>query len=151
MKVITYGIQPKPKPPPNFPEMLADHIMSRHGGWVLAEAVKIIARRLVGSDVPQAETPAPASPLGDVVPPLPIVETPTRRRPGRPKGARKRRWTAERKEAHRLRKEKRIEEIRNNPVAQALMTAIGAKPAFGQDVNKPVEQIDATSHPSNVA
>jgi hypothetical protein len=153
MKVITYGIQPKPKPPPNFPEMLADHIMSRHGGWVLAEAVKIIARRLVGSDVPQAESSAPAAviqPISEEVDLIPIGVKP-KRRPGRPKGTRKRRWSEERKQAHRLRKERRLEEIRANPRAQALMATLSGMAGARQDGNNPLKQIDATSQPSNVA
>ena len=149
MKVITYGIQPKPKPPPNFPEMLADEIMRRHSGWVLVEACRIIAQRLV-PEVPQSETSVPIAVRSDQE--HQAVETPTpKRRPGRPKGARKRRWTAERKEAHRLRKEKRIEEIRNNPRAQALMATLSGMAGARQDGNNPLKQIDATSQPSNAA
>jgi hypothetical protein len=135
MKVITYGIQPKPKPLPNLPLMLADEIMRRHSGWVLVEACKIIAQRLV-PDVPQSETSAPPATEYDIGVGVAKLSTP-KRRPGRPKGTRKRRWTAERKEAHRLRKEKRIEEIRNNPRAQALMATLsgmtGARQGDGSE------------------
>jgi hypothetical protein len=88
MKVITYGIQPKPKPPPNFPEMLADEIMRRHSGWVLVEACRIIAQRLV-PEVPQSETSAPPEKTSDAVLPV-LVGTDTmsvrKRRRGRPRG-----------------------------------------------------------------
>jgi hypothetical protein len=139
MKVITYGPKPPPKPPKSIAEQLCDELERRYSIRLLDDAIEILkARRarLLEAEVPQSETSAPAVDLADVVSKS-IVETPTRRRPGRPKGTRKRRWTAERKEAHRLRKEKRIEEIRNNPVAQALMATLsgmtGARQGDGSE------------------
>src|SRR5260370_40544471 len=150
MKTIIYGPRPAPKPQKSWAEQICDEILHRYSIELLENAIEILkARRdrLVGSNVPQSESPAPANTQLVKIGSKSVVEAPTRRPPGRP---RKRRWTAERHEAHRLRKEKRIEEIRNNPRAQALMAAIGGKPAFGLGVGKPAEQVDATYQPSNV-
>ena len=124
MKTIIYGPRPAPKPQKSWAEQICDEILHRYSIELLENAIEILkARRdrLVGSNVPQSESPAPANTQLVKIGSKSVVEAPTRRPPGRP---RKRRWTAERHEAHRLRKEKRIEEIRDNPRAQALMATL---------------------------
>jgi len=133
---------------PNHVKSVLDDAVTRIRRALTHEAVKLLVARL---DVSQGEKGIDRH---DTLAPAVVVDKrlstgsiTRKRRRGRPRG----KWTKERREAHRLRKEKRAEEIRNNPVAQALMGMFGSKPSALEGAGKPVEQIDATSQPSNVA
>ncbi len=111
----------------------------------LREAIAELQSRLAKLEALQGENSVPAAVDDKLFTVSNLTESPKipKRRPGRPKGTRRRRWSEKRKEMHRAKQERRAEEIRNNPRAQALM-AMFSGPAG-------VRQADGSEKPNMTA
>ncbi|SRR5260370_983616 len=111
-------IKPDTRP---FPEQLADDLERRFSKLVLDAVIDILQKKRSRLDVPQPETSAPPAVIQPISEGANLAK-PKRRR-GRPKGPR-RPWTAERKEAHRLKKQQEWEKMKNDPNIQAMTSKL---------------------------
>ena len=135
MKTITYGPKPPPKPQKSFVELLADDMERHYSIKLLSDVIQELQRRRAKLEFYQKEI-APAGSVSQEIHPetnsqnLGKPTIPKRR--GRKPGF-KQPWSDARHAAHRLKKARKLEEIRNNPVAQALMTAVSGMAGASQD------------------
>jgi hypothetical protein len=134
MKTITYGPKPPPKPQKSFVELLTDDMERHYSIKMLSDVIEELQRRRARLEFCQEEIP-PAAASQEIHPETNsqnLGKSTTPKRRGRKPGF-KQPWSEARHEAHRLKKERRLEEIRNSPTAQALISALNGMTGGSQD------------------
>jgi hypothetical protein len=135
MKTITYGPKPPPKPQKSFVESLADDMERHYSIKLLSDVIEELQRRRARLEFCQEEIPPAESASQEIHPETNfqnLGKSTIPKRRGRKPGF-KQPWSEARRDAHKAKQARKLEDIRNNPRLAALTQALTGMVGVKQD------------------